>query len=122
MRSVRRNGRVVQETVAHLGELDAAGRAKARALARQITGRGTQRELFEADIPPGEAIAVRLEDVPLLALAEALADLVQLLDRLLDRPVQPRDLGFHFLRRNVEPGNAGTTPIHREHAPDRDAW
>jgi len=65
VRSVRRNGRVVQETVAHLGELDAAGRAKARALARQITGRGTQRELFEADIPPGEAIAVRLEDVRL---------------------------------------------------------
>ena len=28
-------------------ELDAEGRAKAKALARQITGRGEQRELFE---------------------------------------------------------------------------
>ena len=63
VRSVRRNGRVVQETVAHLGELDAEGRAKARALARHITGRGWQRELFEADIPPGEAIAVRLDRI-----------------------------------------------------------
>jgi transposase len=63
--SVRRNGRVVQETVAHLGELDAAGRAKARALARQITGRGTQRGLFEEDLAPGAAIAVHLERVRL---------------------------------------------------------
>jgi hypothetical protein len=47
VRSVRRNGKVVQETVAQLGELDAQGRAKAKALARQITGRGDQRELFE---------------------------------------------------------------------------
>ena len=39
VRSVRRNGKVVQETVAQLGELDAEGRAKAQALARQITGR-----------------------------------------------------------------------------------
>jgi hypothetical protein len=38
----------VQETVAHLGELDPRGRAKAAALARQITGRAEQRELFEA--------------------------------------------------------------------------
>ena len=38
VRSVRRNGKVVQETVAQLGELDAKGRAKAKALARQITG------------------------------------------------------------------------------------
>ena len=40
-------GKVVQETVAQLGELDAEGRAKARALARTITGRDEQRELFE---------------------------------------------------------------------------
>jgi len=33
VRSVRRNGKVVQETVAQLGELDAEGRAKAKALA-----------------------------------------------------------------------------------------
>jgi hypothetical protein len=46
VRSVRRDGKVVQETVAQPGELDAEGRAKANALARQITGRGDQRELF----------------------------------------------------------------------------
>jgi hypothetical protein len=33
VRSVRRGRKVVQQTVAHLGELDAAGRARARALA-----------------------------------------------------------------------------------------
>jgi hypothetical protein len=47
VRSVRRNGKVVQETGAQLGELDAEGRAKAKALARPITRRGNQRELFE---------------------------------------------------------------------------
>jgi len=47
VRSVRRNGKVFQETVAQLGELDAAGRARARSLARQMSGRGEQRELFE---------------------------------------------------------------------------
>ena len=39
VRSVRRGGKVVQETVAQLGELDAEGRAKARLLAQQITRR-----------------------------------------------------------------------------------
>src|SRR3989304_1493289 len=39
VRSVRRNGKVVQETVAHLGELDVEGRLSARRLAREITGR-----------------------------------------------------------------------------------
>src|SRR5207244_7645129 len=63
--SVRRGRRVVQETVAHLGELDAQGRAKARALAQQITGRGAQHELFEAEGTPGEAIAVRLDQIRL---------------------------------------------------------
>src|SRR5207253_1599996 len=65
VRSVRRGRRVVQETVAHLGELDAQGRAKARALAQQITGRGAQHELFEAEGTPGEAIAVRLDQIRL---------------------------------------------------------
>src|SRR2546425_4500909 len=65
VRSVRRGGRVVQETVAHLGELDTQGRAKARALAQQITGRGAQHELFEAEGTPGEAIAVRLDQIRL---------------------------------------------------------
>ena len=65
VRSVRRGGRVVQETVAHLGELDAQGRAKARALAQRITGRGVQRDLFEAAGMPSEAIAVRLDQIRL---------------------------------------------------------
>jgi transposase len=63
VRSVRRNGKVIQETVAQLGELDAKGRAKAKGLAREITGRGDQRELFE-DTASSEATAsVRLDRV-----------------------------------------------------------
>jgi len=65
VRSVRRGRKVVQETVAQLGELDAEGRAKATALARQITGRADQRELFEATPAPSESVSVRLEQVRL---------------------------------------------------------
>lgn len=67
VRSVRRGRKVVQETVAQLGELDGAGRARARALARSIAGDGaggTQGQLFEADEPSG-AVAVRLDAVRL---------------------------------------------------------
>jgi len=63
VRSVRRNGKVVQETVAQLGELDAEGRAKAKALARQITGRAEQPELFEAPGSGGQTAPVRLDRV-----------------------------------------------------------
>ena len=38
--------KVVQETVAHLGEHDAEGRARARALARTITGEREQADFF----------------------------------------------------------------------------
>ncbi|HME71792.1 MAG TPA: hypothetical protein VKM54_18250, partial [Myxococcota bacterium] len=67
VRSVRRNGRVVQETVAQLGELDAEGRAKARSLAREITGRSAdQPSLFEPHDPAQTATArVRLNRVRL---------------------------------------------------------
>ena len=65
VRSVRRHGKVVQETVAQLGELDAQGRARARALARTITGRGDQRELFEAKLPDAAPVAVRLDQLRL---------------------------------------------------------
>lgn len=65
VRSVRRNGKVVQETVAQLGELDAEGRAKAKALARQITGRGEQRELFEASASGEVTVPVRLDRIRL---------------------------------------------------------
>jgi hypothetical protein len=61
VRSVRRGNKVVQETVAQLGELDAQGRAKAKLLARQITGCGDQRDLFEPDLAQGATIAVRLD-------------------------------------------------------------
>lgn len=63
VRSVRRGGKVVQETVAQLGELDAEGRASARSLAPQLLGAGQQRELFE-DLGGGEqGINVRLDRV-----------------------------------------------------------
>lgn len=63
VRSVRHNGKVRQETVAHLGELDGAGRAKAHALARRITGRGDQRELFEEAPPVPRSAEVRLDQL-----------------------------------------------------------
>jgi transposase len=63
VRSVRRNGKVVQETVAQLGELDAQGRAKAKGLARQITGRADQPELFEDPSPSVHSAPVRLDRV-----------------------------------------------------------
>jgi len=63
VRSVRRNGKVRQETVAHLGELDAAGRAKAQALARRMTGRGDQRDLFEEAPPVPKSVEVRLDQL-----------------------------------------------------------
>jgi len=46
VRSVRVGRKVHQETVACLGELNAAGRVRARALAAQILGRPIQGELF----------------------------------------------------------------------------
>lgn len=64
VRSVRRDGKVVQETVAQLGELDEKGRARAKLLARRITGRPDQRELFE-EIPSEESVDVRLDKVRL---------------------------------------------------------
>jgi transposase len=63
VRSVRRGAKVVQETVAQLGELDAEGRANARLLAQQITGTDQQRELFEADATGEQRVAVRLDRV-----------------------------------------------------------
>src|SRR3989304_1683436 len=66
VRSVRHGRKVVQETVAQLGELDAEGRARAQALARSITGEGgsSQRHLFEADEDAG-AGPVKLRKVRL---------------------------------------------------------
>jgi transposase len=67
VRSVRRGRKVVQETVAQLGELDAEGRARATKLAREISGRATQPaqgDLFEAAAPVAAA-KVRLDAVRL---------------------------------------------------------
>ena len=65
VRSIRRGGKVVQQTVAQLGELDAEGRAKAKELARQLTGRAEQCELFEERPRSDEVIAVRLDHIRL---------------------------------------------------------
>ena len=65
VRSVRRGRKVVQETVAQLGELDGEGRARAEALARSIAGRGwedSQGDLFDGGEPRG-SVAVELDRV-----------------------------------------------------------
>jgi transposase len=67
VRSVRHGRKVVQETVAQLGELDAEGRARAQALARSITGAAAvslQRHLFDAD-DRFDAVPVKLGKVRL---------------------------------------------------------
>lgn len=64
VRSVRVGRTIVQQTVAHFGELDAQGRARAQALARTITGDRAQSDLFVAD-DADEAIPVRLKRIRL---------------------------------------------------------
>jgi transposase len=65
VRCVRRGSKVVQETVAQLGELDAVGRARARQLARRMTGRAAdQQELFEPR-PEVETVPLQLDQVRL---------------------------------------------------------
>jgi transposase len=65
VRSVRVGRRVVQQTVAHLGELDAQGWARARALARAITEELEQPELFAPPDEPAKAVSVRLNRIRL---------------------------------------------------------
>jgi transposase len=67
VRSVRRGRKVVQQTVAQLGELDAAGRLRAAALARSIAGRAAecwQGQLFDGT-EPTDSVAVKLDGVRL---------------------------------------------------------
>lgn len=67
VRSVRRGRKVVQQTVAQLGELDGEGRARAEALARSIAGRiadCSQGQLFDRGKPSG-SVAVKLDGVRL---------------------------------------------------------
>jgi len=64
VRSVRTGAKVRQETVAYLGEIDAEGRASAKALAREITGGeeyNAQRNLFGGE--DAEPISVRLDRI-----------------------------------------------------------
>ena len=59
VRSVRVGGKVRQETVAQLGELDAAGRVRARALADALVGVKPQPGLFDEPTPT-ESVSVDL--------------------------------------------------------------
>src|SRR6201987_2746768 len=65
VRSVRVGRRIVQQTVAHLGELDEHGRIEARALARHLIGAPDQAQLFddgsEQGTVPGRLKGIRVE-------------------------------------------------------------
>lgn len=65
VRSVRMGRRVVQQTVAQLGELDAQGRARAKALAQALVGRVTQPDLFTPETAEDAVVPVRLDQVRL---------------------------------------------------------
>jgi transposase len=62
VRSIRVGRRVIQQTVAHLGELDEHGRVEARALARQLIGAPEQAQLFE-DGSEHMTVPVRLKGI-----------------------------------------------------------
>src|SRR5215475_12762432 len=59
VRSIRTGNKVRQQTVAQLGELDAAGRVRARALADSIVGIERQPGLFDEPLP-AENVTVKL--------------------------------------------------------------
>jgi transposase len=62
VRSIRVGRRVIQQTVAHLGELDEHGRVEARALARRLIGAPEQAQLFE-DGSEHMTVPVRLKGI-----------------------------------------------------------
>jgi Transposase DDE domain len=62
VRSVRLGRRVIQQTVAHLGELDEQGRVEARTLARQLIGAPEQAGLF-SDGSEHLTVPVRLKGI-----------------------------------------------------------
>ncbi len=64
VRSIRQGSKVRQETVAYLGELDKAGRLKAKALKDSILGNLPERDLFEAATAP-VGVTVDLQKVHL---------------------------------------------------------
>jgi hypothetical protein len=65
VRSVRIGRRVVQQTVAQLGELDAQGRARAKGLAQALVGRVPQPDLFTSETAEEPVVPVRLDQVRL---------------------------------------------------------
>src|SRR5215468_8878847 len=62
VRSVRVGRRVIQQTVAHLGELDEQGRIEARALAHRLIGAPEQAQLFR-DGTEQLTVPVRLKGI-----------------------------------------------------------
>jgi transposase len=62
VRSVRVGRRVIQQTVAHLGELDERGRIEARGLARRLIGAPEDGQLFD-DGSRDVAVPVRLKGI-----------------------------------------------------------
>src|SRR5258708_354861 len=62
VRSVRVGRRVIQQTVAHLGELDEGGRIEARSLARHLIGAPEDAQLFD-DGSRDVAVPVRLKGI-----------------------------------------------------------
>ena len=67
VRSVRRAGKIVQQTVAQLGELDGQGQARAAGLALKLSGRAQdvcQGQLFDA-AKSSETVAVKLDGIRL---------------------------------------------------------
>jgi transposase len=62
VRSVRVGRRVIQQTVAHLGELDERGRVEARALAQHLIGAPERAQLFD-DGSGHLTVPVRLKDI-----------------------------------------------------------
>jgi hypothetical protein len=62
VRSVRVGGRVIQQTVAHLGEVDEHGRVEAQALARHLIGAPQEAQLFD-DGSRDVAVPVRLKGI-----------------------------------------------------------
>src|SRR4030081_3603269 len=62
VRSVRVGRRVIQQTVAHLGEFDEHGRMEARALARRLIGAPEQEQLFD-DGSAHLTVPVRLKGI-----------------------------------------------------------
>jgi hypothetical protein len=62
VRSVRVGRRVIQQTVAQLGELDERGRIEGRALARHLVGAPEQAQLFD-DGSEHLTVPVRLKGI-----------------------------------------------------------